>query len=60
MRGRELDPLEYADIVGWHSLLARHYDQALREYRGALALHPDSASVSWGLGFTLIVVNQPA
>jgi len=59
-RGRELDPVEYADIVAWHSLLARHYDEAVREYRSALALHPDSASVAWGLGFALIVVDQPA
>jgi tetratricopeptide (TPR) repeat protein len=57
---RELDPLANADTVAWHSLLARRYDESVREYRSALALHPDSAVLAWGLGFALIVHDQPA
>jgi TolB-like protein/tetratricopeptide (TPR) repeat protein len=58
-RGRELDPQGNADTVGWHLLLARRYDESIREYRSVLAVHPDSAGVDWGLGFALIVNNQP-
>ena len=57
-RARELDPLGNADTVGWHLLLGRHYEESIREYRTALAVHPDSANVRWGLGFALIVNNQ--
>ena len=58
-RGRELDPLENADSVGWHLLLGRRYDESIREYRSVLAVHPDSTVAHWGLGFALIVNNQP-
>jgi len=58
-RGRELDPLGNADSVGWHLLLGRRYDESIREYRSVLAVHPDSTVARWGLGFALIVNNQP-
>ena len=58
-RGRELDPLGNADSVAWHLLLGRRFDESIREYRSMLAVHPDSAVARWGLGFALIVNNQP-
>ena len=38
--------------------MGRHYDDAIREYRSVLAVHPDYTNVRWGLGFALIVKNQ--
>lgn len=58
-RGRELDPLGNADTVGWHLLMARRYEESIREYRTTLVVHPDSANARWGLGFALIANNQP-
>jgi len=58
-RGRELDPLGNADIVGWHLLLGRRYDESIWEYRSVLAVHPDSAVARWGLGFALILNARP-
>lgn len=57
-RGRELDPLGSTDTVGYLLLMGRRYDDAIREYRSVLAVHPDYTNVRWGLGFALIVKNQ--
>jgi TolB-like protein/DNA-binding winged helix-turn-helix (wHTH) protein/Tfp pilus assembly protein PilF len=57
-RGRELDPLGSTDTVGFLLLMGRRYDDAIREYRSVLAVHPDYTNVRWGLGFALIVKNQ--
>jgi len=60
LRGREFDPLGNSDTVAWHLLLARRYDESIREYRNALALHPDTSVLFWGLGFALIANDQSA
>jgi TolB-like protein/Flp pilus assembly protein TadD len=57
-RGRELDPLGSADTVGFLLLMARRYDESIREYRSVLAAHPDYTNARWGLGFALIVNQQ--
>ena len=60
-RARELDPLEDAGGVhiGWILFHARRYDEAIRELRSVLAVHPDSANARWYLGFALIGKGQP-
>ena len=57
-RGRELDPLGSADTVGFLLLMARRYDESIREYRSVLAAHPEYTNARWGLGFALIVNQQ--
>jgi Tfp pilus assembly protein PilF len=57
-RGRELDPLGSADTVGFLLLMARRYDESIREYRSVLAAHPDYTNARWGLGFALIMNHQ--
>ncbi len=57
-RGRELDPLGSADTVGFLLLMARRYDESIREYRSVLAAHPEYTNARWGLGFALIVNRQ--
>jgi TolB-like protein len=57
---RELDPLGDIGIsIGWILFQARRYDEAIRELRSVLAVHPDSASAHWFLGFALIGKGQP-
>jgi len=58
-RARELNPLGSGADVAWILLLARHYDEAIRDYRSVLAVHPDSANFRWGLGYALILKGQP-
>ena len=61
MRARELDPLGVSGYsLGWIMYNARHYDDALRELRSDLAVHPDDAMAHWFLGFVLIDNGQPA
>jgi TolB-like protein/DNA-binding winged helix-turn-helix (wHTH) protein/Tfp pilus assembly protein PilF len=57
-RGRELDPLGSTDTVGYLLIMGRRYDDAIREYRTVLEVHPDYTNVRWGLGLALIVKNQ--
>ena len=57
-RGRELDPLGSADTVGFLLIMARLYDESIREYRSVLAVHPEYTNARWGLGFALIVNHQ--
>lgn len=57
-RGRELDPLGSADTVGFLLIMARSYDESIREYRSVLAVHPEYTNARWGLGFALIVNHQ--
>jgi TolB-like protein/Tfp pilus assembly protein PilF len=57
-RGRELDPLGSADTVGFLLIMARRYDESIREYRSVLAVHPEYTNARWGLGFALIVNHQ--
>src|SRR3984893_6738674 len=59
-RARELDPLGDTGIsIGWILFQARRYDEAIRELRSVLAVHPDRASAHWFLGFALIGKGQP-
>jgi len=57
---RELDPLgtSGADIA-WILFRARRYDEAIRESRSQLEVHPDDAYAMWGLGLTLIAKGRP-
>jgi tetratricopeptide (TPR) repeat protein len=58
-RGRELDPLGISGTqVGWILFHAHRYDEAVRELRGALAVHPDNEKAQWFLGFALIGNKQ--
>jgi TolB-like protein/Tfp pilus assembly protein PilF len=59
-QARELDPVAVPGTeVGWILFSARHYDQAIQEYRSVLAIRPDDAGALWYLGFALVANNQP-
>jgi tetratricopeptide (TPR) repeat protein len=59
-RARELDPLGTAGIkIGWILFNSRRYDEAIRELRSFLAVHPDSAPAHWYVGFSLIGKGEP-
>ena len=59
-RARELDPMGIAGInIGWILFHARRYDDAIRELRSVLSIHPDSAFAHWYLGFALIGKGRP-
>jgi TolB-like protein/DNA-binding winged helix-turn-helix (wHTH) protein/tetratricopeptide (TPR) repeat protein len=59
-RGRELDPLAVSgNEISWILFSARRYDEALRESRSLVAVHPNDAGALWGLGFVLIAKDQP-
>jgi pentatricopeptide repeat protein len=58
-RARELDPLGVGgNNVGWILFHSRHYDEAIRELRSALAVRPNDGSIYWFLGFALIANGQ--
>lgn len=58
-RARQVDPLA---VPGNSAALilfnARRYDEAIREVRSVLAVHPDHAPTLWLLGFVLIANHQ--
>jgi TolB-like protein/Flp pilus assembly protein TadD len=59
-RGRELDPVAVSgDDIGWILFQSHRYNEAIRELRSVLAVHPDDASVLLDLGFTLVANDQP-
>ena len=59
-RGRELDPLGNGGTsIGWILFHAHRYDEAIRELRTVLEVHPDSAWTQWVLSFALISNGQP-
>jgi TolB-like protein/tetratricopeptide (TPR) repeat protein/DNA-binding winged helix-turn-helix (wHTH) protein len=59
-RARELNPFGTTGLdIGWILFHARRYDEAIREFRSVLAVHPDSASGHWYLGFALIGKGHP-
>jgi TolB-like protein/tetratricopeptide (TPR) repeat protein len=59
-RGRELDPLAVSgDFIAWILFQSHRYDEAIRELRSELAVHPDHAFALEVLGFTLVANNQP-
>jgi len=56
---RELDPSpDTGNELGWILFNARRYDEAIREYRTALAIEPDNANTLWRLGFALSLKHQ--
>lgn len=58
-RARDLDPLGAAGTgLGWILFQARRYDEAIRELRTELVVHPDSAGLRWVTGFVLIAKGQ--
>jgi len=58
-RARELDPSPGAGRdLGWILFNARRYDEAISEYRSALAVEPDNANTLWRLGFALSLKRQ--
>jgi TolB-like protein/Tfp pilus assembly protein PilF len=58
-RARELDPLGVTShIIGWILFQSRHYDEAIRELRSDLSVHPEDSSAYWFLGFALIANGQ--
>jgi TolB-like protein/Tfp pilus assembly protein PilF len=60
-RGRELDPIAVSGIsVAWILFQSHRYDEATREVRSVLAVHPQDAGALLNLGFTLTANNQPA
>jgi TolB-like protein/DNA-binding winged helix-turn-helix (wHTH) protein/Flp pilus assembly protein TadD len=59
-RARKLDPLGFAGFsTGWILFHSRHYDEAIRELRSAIAVNPDDAWSHWLLGFVLIAQGHP-
>jgi len=59
-RGRELDPQSVSgDDMGPIYYNARRYEEAIREYRGMLAVRPDAAEALWGMGIILLAMHQP-
>jgi TolB-like protein/Tfp pilus assembly protein PilF len=59
-RARELDPIGVTGVpTAWILFHARRYDEAIRELRSVLAVHPDYAEARWFLGFALIGKSQP-
>lgn len=54
-RARAIDPLgDYGRSIGWMYFQARRYDDAIRELRSSLGVHPNDAAALWYLGFVLI------
>lgn len=59
-RARELDPVGDAGVsIGWILFHARRYDEAIRELRSELAVHPDDVWAQSTLGFALMAKGQP-
>jgi pentatricopeptide repeat protein len=59
-RARELEPLAVNGYsLAWILYSTRQYDEAIRELRSDLAVHPDQAIAHWFLGFVLIDNGHP-
>jgi TolB-like protein/Tfp pilus assembly protein PilF len=59
-RARELDPLAISGTnIAWILFNAHRYDDAIQEFRSALAVQPDSTDDLWRLGFALMFNRQP-
>jgi TolB-like protein/DNA-binding winged helix-turn-helix (wHTH) protein/Tfp pilus assembly protein PilF len=58
-RARELDRLGSTTWnLAWILFQSRRYDDAVRELRSSLAVHPNGAGSLWLLGFTLVIKGQ--
>ena len=59
-RGRELNPLAVSgERIAWLLFQSHRYDEAIRELRSVLAVHPQDAYDLLTLGFALEANNQP-
>lgn len=59
-RARELDPVGSVGLQeGWILFVGRRYDEAVRQLRSVLALHPDDAAAHWTMGFVLVANGKP-
>jgi serine/threonine protein kinase/tetratricopeptide (TPR) repeat protein len=60
-RGRELNPLAVSgESIAWILFQSHRYEEAIREVRSELAVHPDGANALTTLGLTLVANGQPA
>jgi len=58
-RARELDRLgSTTSNLAWILFQSRRYEEAVRELRSLLAVHPNGAGSLWLLGFTLVINGQ--
>ncbi len=58
-RARELDSFGSTSWdIAWILFHSRRYDEAIRELRSSLAVHPNDAGSLWLLGFTLVIKGQ--
>jgi TolB-like protein/DNA-binding winged helix-turn-helix (wHTH) protein/tetratricopeptide (TPR) repeat protein len=58
-RARELDRLgSTTSNIAWILFQSRRYEEAVRELRSSLAVHPNGAGSLWLLGFTLVINGQ--
>ncbi len=58
-RARELDRFGSTTWdIAWILFHDRRYDEAIRELRSSLAVHPNGAGSLWLLGFTLVINGQ--
>jgi TolB-like protein/DNA-binding winged helix-turn-helix (wHTH) protein/Flp pilus assembly protein TadD len=58
-RARDLDPLgSSGETIAWTLLNARRYDEAIREFRNALAVRPEDVFPLWPLGWALTYNHQ--
>lgn len=56
---REMDPFAVSGSeIGWIQFHSRHYEEAIRELRSDIAVHPNDAGAYWFLGFALIANGQ--
>ncbi|HZD31251.1 MAG TPA: winged helix-turn-helix domain-containing protein [Candidatus Angelobacter sp.] len=57
-RADEIDPLDDSGYTGFILFGSRRYDDAIRESKMILAIHPESAMANWILGYELIGNGQ--
>jgi pentatricopeptide repeat protein len=58
-RARALDPVGVTGLSnGWILFSARRYNDAIRELRSVIVVHPDYATAHWFLGFALMATGQ--
>jgi TolB-like protein/DNA-binding winged helix-turn-helix (wHTH) protein/Flp pilus assembly protein TadD len=56
---RKMDPFAVGGSeIGWIQFHSRHYEEAIRELRSDIAVHPNDASTYWFLGYALIANGQ--
>lgn len=59
-RGRELDPIEVADVdLAWLFFPGHRFPEAVQEARIAVRIRPDDPGALLYLGYTLIASGQP-